>query len=471
MSSNTANIAGASPAADPTASAASSAPAPAPGPGPGGRTIVNHDGIITLEQPLMQVSLEQFKKAVRTSQKVIDKEMASINNYLNDLSGPKQQLIYQDPGTAQKSLDTILTRLSNLKRKLEDSKTEESLYSQRTRQRLDHLATLTTITSPAEASETFARWNKTRLDRILVDYMLRNGFTETATKVAKDESIEALVDIELFTQARRVEQALLSRSCTECLQWCNENKAPLKKMKSTLEFQLRLQEYIELVRARKTAEAITHARKWLTQWSDTHMKEIQQAMAMLAFGPSTHCVAYRVLFDESRWSYLVSQFRSDLYSLSSLTARPPLTTTLQAGLSSLKTHMCFEQPISNRNVNCPVCVWDDDDKKDTKGKDSSNMDTSDTNGGGSGGAFGVGRMGLGRLAEKLPCAHHVNSCIVCRISGVIMNEDNPPMVLPNGYVYSLNALQEMAAKNNGTIICPRTKAVYHITQLRKAYIS
>jgi hypothetical protein len=41
-----------------------------------------------------------------------------------------------------------------------------------------------------------------------------------------------------------------------------------------------------------------------------------------------------------------------------------------------------------------------------------------------------------QLAEKLPFSHHITSCIVCRISGAIMDENNPPMVLPNGHVYS-----------------------------------
>lgn len=41
-----------------------------------------------------------------------------------------------------------------------------------------------------------------------------------------------------------------------------------------------------------------------------------------------------------------------------------------------------------------------------------------------------------RLAAELPYAHHVHSTLVCRISGQIMNEHNPPLVLPNGYVYS-----------------------------------
>lgn len=108
------------------------------------------------------------------------------------------------------------------------------------------------------------------------------------------------------------------------------------------------------------------------------------------------------LYNPSRWLELIDQFRADNYALCSLTSHPLLSITLQAGLSALKTPQCYEH--ENKNVNCPIC----DNKT------------------------------LGSLAEKLPLSHHVNSTIVCRISGKIMNEDNPPMLLPNGRVYSLN---------------------------------
>lgn len=40
------------------------------------------------------------------------------------------------------------------------------------------------------------------------------------------------------------------------------------------------------------------------------------------------------------------------------------------------------------------------------------------------------------LAKDVPLSHHVNSNIVCRISGEVMDDENYPMTFPNGYVYS-----------------------------------
>jgi macrophage erythroblast attacher len=107
------------------------------------------------------------------------------------------------------------------------------------------------------------------------------------------------------------------------------------------------------------------------------------------------------LFDESRWDFLVKQFQLDIFSLNNLTKEPMLHLTMQAGLTALKTHLCYET--ESKNVNCPVCQS----------------------------TFGI-------LSKKLPNSHHVNSSLVCRLSGKIMDESNPPLVLPNGYCYATN---------------------------------
>jgi macrophage erythroblast attacher len=109
---------------------------------------------------------------------------------------------------------------------------------------------------------------------------------------------------------RRIEDALSSHSCTEALAWCSENKNALRKLKvlisyrthpltltsrqSTLEFDLRLQEYIELARDRRTTDAIAYSKKHLIPWQDSHLMQIQQASALLAFPQTTTCNPYKV---------------------------------------------------------------------------------------------------------------------------------------------------------------------------------
>lgn len=65
-------------------------------------------------------------------------------------------------------------------------------------------------------------------------------------------------------------------------------------LQSKFEFQLRLQEFIEYVRAENNMRAIAYARKYLAPWGATHMKELQRVMATLAFKSTTECTTYKV---------------------------------------------------------------------------------------------------------------------------------------------------------------------------------
>ena len=63
---------------------------------------------------------------------------------------------------------------------------------------------------------------------------------------------------------------------------------------STLEFELRYQEFIELVKAKKFTEAISYSQKQLVPWQSTRLAEISQVMTLLAFDQGTRCPPYAV---------------------------------------------------------------------------------------------------------------------------------------------------------------------------------
>ncbi|KAJ3519087.1 hypothetical protein NMY22_g13357 [Coprinellus aureogranulatus] len=307
------------------------------------------------------------------------------------------------------------------------------------RERLHHLATIDRAEAPTTVE--WERWADTRLDRWIVDWCLRTGKERTAKQIAKEKRIETLVDIDLFTDIRRIEAALSRQSCTEALAWCSENKASLRKAKSTLEFELRLQEYIELCRARRLTEAIAYSQKYLAPWADTQLQQIYKASGLLGFSETTTCRQYKRMYDRSRWDTLIRSFRNAIYTLNSIPTEPLLHLALYAGLTALKLPACYDP--TTKNVDCPVC----DSSGDTP-------------------------LGLGKLAEEVPYTHHSISTLVCRITGKIMDENNPPMAFPSsGQVYSQEALEEIAARNNGRVICPRTNEVVDYSELKKVFIS
>ena len=124
---------------------------------------------------------------------------------------------------------------------LADLQAEEELWLHRSKVRVGHTANLFECHTLEDIN--FEKWSEQRLDRLLVDYMLRKGMTESSVQLGQRKQIEVfsfflltrtdfkdLVDVEVFGQCRKIEQALLAQSVTECLTWWNENKAALSKI-------------------------------------------------------------------------------------------------------------------------------------------------------------------------------------------------------------------------------------------------
>lgn len=76
----------------------------------------------------------------------------------------------------------------------------------------------------------YEQWSRTRLDRLLVDYLLRNGYKDSAVALAQEKGIEDLVDVDTFVQMSRIRESLLKGRVTEALSWCQENKKELRKL-------------------------------------------------------------------------------------------------------------------------------------------------------------------------------------------------------------------------------------------------
>lgn len=375
---------------------------------------------LKLEHQFLRVPFEHYKKAIRANHRIVEKELSAVINGVSDAA--ESDMSRDD---AVHHLNSLVSRLQGLKRKSEEGSRTENLQAQRCRARLDHLE--------SADPENLSGWHNTRLNRILVDYMLRMSYYNTAVKLAESSNIQDLVDIDVFHEAKKVIDALQNKEVTPALAWCADNKSRLKKSKSKFEFQLRLQEFIELVRAENMMRAITYARKYLAPWGSTHMKELQRVLATLAFKSNTECTTYKVLFESKQWDYLIDQFKQEFCKLYGMTLEPLLNIYLQAGLSALKTPFCYE---------------DDCTKEDPLSQES-----------------------FRKLASPLPYSKQHHSKLVCYITKELMDTENPPLVLPNGYVYSTKALEEMAKKNDGRITCPRTGLTCNYTELVKAYIS
>ena len=70
---------------------------------------------------------------------------------------------------------------------------------------------------------------------------------------------------------------------------------------------------------------------------------------------------------------------------------------------TIEPSQCYKSDGTGRNADCPVCSTH-----------------------------------LNELGRNLPYAHCAQSRLICNITGHPLDENNPPMMLPNGHVYGYN---------------------------------
>ncbi|KAA8539387.1 hypothetical protein F0562_026079 [Nyssa sinensis] len=173
---------------------------------------------LKLEHQFLRVPFEHYKKTIRANHRIVEKEMSAVISGVADAADGD---LSQDDAVQQ--LNSLVSRLQGLKRKLEEGSRTEHLQVQRCRARLDHLESVD--------MENLSEWNHTRLKRILVDYVLRMSYYDTAIKLAESCNIRDLVDIDVFHEAKKVIDALQNKEVAPALAWCADNKSRLKKSK------------------------------------------------------------------------------------------------------------------------------------------------------------------------------------------------------------------------------------------------
>ncbi|KAB2573571.1 hypothetical protein BFW01_g2651 [Lasiodiplodia theobromae] len=399
-------------------------------------TKLNAEQHLLLDQPLLRMPYELARKNFKTAQRYVEREQTFVTKeFKSAANGAAQAATTGDASATLSQLDTMINRMQGLKRKLETLHNEETNIHKATKTRIQHLDDLYGIPSLADVK--YDEWSKVRLDRLLVDYLLRSGYGESAKALAKEKGIENLVDVDAFVQCERIAESLRNGRCQEALGWCGDNKQGLKKLESNLEFELRLQQYVEMVRTgntQKLQEATQHARKYLASHSDT--KYAIRAAGLLAFPPDTPAEPYKSLYSTERWPKLAELFIKTHNTLYSLPPNPLLHIALSAGLSALKTPSCHSQyASSSSNANststsvCPICSTE-----------------------------------LNELARNVPYAHHTKSFV-----------ENDPVVLPTGRIYGRARLMEMNTKlgtPKGFVKDPMVpNLIYEESQLKKVFIS
>lgn len=144
------------------------------------------------------------------------------------------------------------------------------------------------------------------------------------------------------------------------------------------------------------------------------------------------------IFSDEYWQNLVKQFKDMQFAVQGITSQSLLETLVGSGLTALKTPFC--QSGNTDNYNCPVC-----------------------------------KEKIYVLAKNLPYCTKSTSNLICRILGVIMDEHNPPVMLPNNQVFSTKGIEKISKPINNSsdrkIVCPITMSEYKTSQVSKIFLT
>ena len=215
----------------------------------------------------------------------------------------------------------------------------------------------------------------------------------------------------------------------------------LTSQQSNLEFMLRCQQYIEMMRTDspgKMNEAIAHAKKFIVPFNDAYPEQVSHMAGLLAYRPDTKLDPYRKLYAPERWEELANIFVNAHNKLLGLPSFPLLHIALSSGLSALKTPACHSshatsssKPGHTASVSssvCPICSTE-----------------------------------LNELARNVPYAQHSKSHVEADL-----------LLLPNNRVYGKARLEEYAQKAGlpeGQVKDLVTGEVYGSNKLKKVFIT
>ncbi|CAG9536075.1 unnamed protein product [Cercopithifilaria johnstoni] len=423
------------------------------------------DEITALEYTSLKVPYELFNKRFRSSQKTIEKN----NHYLKEsadlvakaMRGDGNKTIYKRE--IREKMDTYFGRFEELFGTFKQITDEEM-------ELIDLLDTRVKYLQQANTTDVLKQetWRSQRISRLIIDYLLRSGYFETAQKLAEQANVEDMCNKTVFMIAKQVEDSLSRHETDRCLEWIADNKSKLRRLKSTLETTVRLQDCIELVRRGERLEAVHYARKFLAnlskdQWSEQVVKvtdyvllldkiahlrreaernplsfnidadeicEFLGVMGLIGFGIPSKSRAYNEYFSEKRWDQLIELFKQENARVYKLMEYSSFNACLCMGLSAYKSPQCHPDPDSR----CPTC-----------------------------------RPDMHELAEDLPHSHVSNSKLMCAYSGEPMDDENEPFMLPNGYVYGANSIEKLLNASD-EIVCPRTGEIYPANQLLRVFV-
>lgn len=267
-------------------------------------------------------------------------------------------------------------------------------------------------------------------ETFVANFLAQIGSTTSAAKLAGNYN--PLTDISVFKDYFKLKGYLKAHDLNSVLCWSIKNGL------LELEFELHLFKFRLFCEDNKL-EAVEYGRKALKKYVFAQDKKQKMLTALMSLGKSDFS---KVDVD---WNDVENLFEREFQKYYGIYLQSDLQLLVDIGLSVLKSNNCVKPLNMSMNVEdegaqypsmeCPPC-----------------------------------QPTFKTLAENLPSSSATKSEFICRITGRKMTQDNPPMALPNGQVFSSEALEKIAQNDNGNIVCPITTEKFTLSQITRVYL-
>ncbi|AMD20532.1 HDL212Cp [Eremothecium sinecaudum] len=278
---------------------------------------------LNLNEKQFHIPNELLKRNLKQCQRLIDKEVASLNQGFAELDA----MIKNPSGDAEsiEKLNDMIIKIEKFERKISKKVNVELQLLQRIEARIKYYKELDDIKKANDQPRLIA-WYQSYTTLLIGDYLARNGnFHEVpddpndcsppparlkrklssassqvtnATSVndnehihmnpgveyLKQQGLDLLVDYDILLTTNKISKQLtVEHELGPLLDWIKENSAYLKSIASTLEFEARFQEYIEYVKIENYAKAIACFQTHLVKFIHANPVELTLAAGLLVF--------------------------------------------------------------------------------------------------------------------------------------------------------------------------------------------
>ena len=131
-----------------------------------------------------------------------------------------------------------------------------------------------------------ARLQRSDLNRLVMDYLVMEGYKEAAESFERETGLRAGVTKKWMDERIAIREALSGGKVPSAIDLVNELDPGLLEENPQINFHLKQQQLIELIRQEDLEEAVHFAQSELATWGEDNpafLDELEQVMGLLAF--------------------------------------------------------------------------------------------------------------------------------------------------------------------------------------------